>query len=75
MTWDQALAALVGIGITVLARLVNKWLPPAEYGLQTVGRSPREPMAGPPRTAPVEASPGPPPGYDAPTPPDDERRS
>lgn len=60
MTWDQFIAAVLGIAVTVIVRLVNKYLPPAEDRpvLAAAAEAKAEPMAGPP-----------PAGYDAPTPP------
>jgi hypothetical protein len=51
MTWEQAVAAVLAIGVTALARLVNRWLPPShEGGLLAMGveHADTEPTAAPP---------------------------
>lgn len=46
MTWEQVISALVAVGITVLVRLVNRWLPPEQYGIATA--PPPSPSSAPP---------------------------
>lgn len=54
MTLDQAIAALLAIGVTVIARLVNRWLPPSDSGAAAaLSHSVVEPMAGYPPTPPT----------------------
>jgi hypothetical protein len=71
MTWEQAVATVLAIAVTALARLVNQWLPPAAAtpsGEPGAHWANTEPMAGPPAATPAESTPYPP----LPTQPPDE---
>jgi hypothetical protein len=50
VTLDQAISAVLAIGVTALARWVNSRLPPIRSG-EAAAPAP-EPMAGPPPTPP-----------------------
>lgn len=67
MTWDQLFSALLAVGITVLVRLVNKWLPPDQYGLETTIVATSTPPPAPSPTPPAEGFTPPEPPHGPPT--------
>ena len=49
MTWEQAIAAVLAIAVTALARLVDYWLPP-----RAGGPSLRHPGQAPPHSGDID---------------------